>query len=67
MTTTRPTMEKVQVQPLAGSMPTAEKSAWNCTRIQLTPVASQSMMNKCAPRTCGTLPRGEGIRRLSDR
>ena len=67
MTTTRPTIENVQVQPLAGSMPMAEKIAWNCTRIQLTPVPIQSMMNKRAPRTGGTAPLGKGIRRVSCR
>jgi len=48
MTTTRPTMEKVQVQPLSGFIPIADSSWWNMTRIQLTPSFSQSRMNMLA-------------------
>ncbi|CAB4879073.1 unannotated protein [freshwater metagenome] len=44
MTMTRPTIEKVQVQPLAGFMKVLS-SWWNWTRIQLTPSRSQSRMN----------------------
>ena len=62
MTTTRPTIEKVQVQPLVDGIPMAVRIAWNWTRIQLTPVPIQSMMNTRAPRTGGTVPPGEGIR-----
>ena len=43
---TSPTIDSAHVQPPAGSMPkTLLSTPWNWTRIQLTPIFSQSRMN----------------------